>query len=238
MKKQNITILHQEEDFVVVVKPAGYLSIPDRFNEKRPCMSKWLENHLNQQVFTVHRLDFNTSGLMIFALNAETHKYFNTLFQKNKINKNYLAIVEGKPDQERSIDISIRESNTHKGKMETHVDGKKAFTSFKKLEQFKDVALLDVSIKTGRTHQIRIHLCAIGHPILADELYGSTKVITLKQLKPKFNGEANPLIRRTALQAHTISFIHPKTEALVSYEAPLPKDFAVCLKLLRKWGKI
>ncbi len=233
-----IKILHKETGFVIIEKPAGVLSIPDRFDENRPNVLSILGKQLNTKVFTVHRLDFNTSGLMIFALDRENHQYFNQLFQTNNIQKTYLTIVEGKPEVKHSIDLRIRENKAKKGLMETHISGKEAFTSFEKIEQFKGLALLKVNIKTGRTHQIRVHLSSIGYPVLADQQYGSKKLISLKHLKPKFNGEAKPLIKRMALEAHSISFIHPKTNEITQFENELSKDFSVCLKLLRKWGKL
>lgn len=237
MKVLKPKIIHKEDDFVIVEKPSGVLSIQDRFDENKFNIKNWLRKHLNQEVFTVHRIDLETSGLLIFALNKESHRYFNQLFQQNEIEKFYKALVHGNTEAERLIDLKIQPSKAKKGLMETNIKGKSAITIFKRIEVYKNISYLNVQIKTGRTHQIRVHLSEIGFPILMDEKYGNGKVVSVKDFKSKFSGEPKPMMNRLALHAHQLSFMHPVTKEKVSFESPVPKDFQVCLKLLNKYAK-
>lgn len=231
-------ILFETDDFIVVNKPAGLLSIPDRHNELLPSMSKTLERAY-EKIFVVHRLDKDTSGVMVFAKNETAHKYLSGQFQAKSTEKIYLGLVTGRVwEKEGNIDTPIEENPAKKGKMMTVKKGKPALTSYEVLESFTLYTLLKIRIFTGRTHQIRVHMQSVGHSIAMDEVYGSAKPFYLSFIKKKyrvgrFQEEEKPLMSRMALHASTLSF-HDKKGQWHTFEAPLPKDFQAVLSQLRK----
>lgn len=235
-------ILYQDEDIVVVAKPSGVPTIPERFDTRKSSMQEALSN-LFPRVWTVHRLDRETSGVIVFALNEEAHRSLSVQFEKRQVEKTYLALVEGVPLPDHgSVEKPIGPHPGKPGHMTIIKSGKYALSTYKVEESFRGYALLAVSIHTGRTHQVRVHMADIGHPLLADPLYGNSDVLYLSQLKSnnfklgKFQ-EETPLLQRTALHAWRLRFQHPRSGEPVSIEAPLPKDLRAVLNQLRKWRK-
>jgi 23S rRNA pseudouridine1911/1915/1917 synthase len=242
MAKQPILdILYDDPEFVIVNKAPGMLSIPDRFVATMPSVLKAL-HPLYEQVLVVHRLDRETSGIICFAKTEEAHKSLNKQFQERTVDKYYYAIVEGTPyPTSGEIDLPIIESQTTPGKMITKKSGKPSLTLYETLEVFKHYAHVKANIKTGRMHQVRVHFNAIGHPLAIDPLYGRRSEIFLSQIKrKKFNMQKEveelPLMSRTTLHAHSLSFDHPVTGERMTFEAEPPKDFRALLSQLRKWG--
>lgn len=245
-------ILFEHEDYVVINKPAGLLTIPDRYNAHLPSLSRWLEQRYGA-IFIVHRLDKDTSGVIVFARNEESHKYLSAQFQANSTEKKYLGLVAGLLRQkEGRIDTPIMEHPVHKGKMFTpkkeKTNGqyakreKPALTTFKVVESFTLYTLLELSIFTGRTHQIRVHLQSIGHPVAMDELYGNGRPFFLSFIKKDYHvgksqEEEKPLMTRMALHAASLSFKDRAGEKQ-TFEAPLPKDFRAVLSQLRKHARV
>lgn len=235
-------ILLETEDFVVVNKPAGLLTIPDRQSTGAPNLHDLLEARYGK-VFTVHRLDRDTSGVVVFARNAETHKLLSQQFENRKIRKSYLGLVTGRIwEKEGKVELPIIEDPSRKGRMTTTKKGKEALTTYEVLESFSLYTLLKIQIFTGRTHQIRVHMKAIGHPIAMDELYGSGKPFYLSYIKKKyrvgrFQEEEKPLMTRTALHAATLSFEDKKGQRH-TVEAPLPRDFQAVVNQLRKHASV
>ena len=233
-----LDILFEDQDMIVINKPAGVLSIPDRFGKELSIKSLLQDKY--GTIFTVHRLDQATSGLIIFAKNAEAHKALSVLFEGRTIEKKYLGLVLGRPEPNGSIDGSIMEHPVKKGQMHIHVKGKAALTTYEVLTYYKHYALVSFQIHTGRTHQIRVHAKHIGHPIIADELYGDGVKLLLSSIKKKNfklskSEEAEkPLLARHALHAHTLKLIFKEKEFV--FEAPLPKDLAATIKQLDKWN--
>lgn len=233
-----LDILFEDQDMIVINKPAGVLSIPDRFGKELSIKSLLQDKY--GTIFTVHRLDQATSGLIIFAKNAEAHKALSVLFEGRTIEKKYLGLVLGRPDPNGSIDGSIMEHPVKKGQMHIHVKGKAALTTYEVVTFYKHYALVSFQIHTGRTHQIRVHAKHIGHPIIADELYGDGVKLLLSSIKKKNfklskSEEAEkPLLARHALHAHTLKLIFKEKE--FAFEAPLPKDLAASIKQLDKWN--
>lgn len=245
-----------EDDFVIVMnKPSGLLSIPDRYDPTLPNLYGLLQKKLGQ-VFIVHRIDKDTSGVICFAKDEEMHKELNKQFEDRAVEKNYWALVNGRPDVEGEITASIAPHHSQKGKMKAfdapkyrdgrndgndRNAGKASLTQYKVLEQFNDWALCEVQILTGRTHQIRVHFAHIGHSLAIDPLYGSGKGMYLSAFKKKYKlgkwAEERPLMDRLSLHAKQLSFYHSRLEKKIYVEAELPKDFRVLLKQLKKYGK-
>ena len=234
-----LDILFENDDMVAVNKTAGMLSVPDRFDPTLPSLKSLLKAKYGD-ILVVHRLDRDTSGLILFAKNAETHKYLSGLFESRQVVKEYLGLVLGTPvPAEGTVDEPLAPDPRHPGKMWVHAKGKHAVTHYKVLESFGPWSLVSFGIETGRTHQIRVHLQQLGHTLVADPLYGDGKGVFLSQLKKKFKlakfaEEERPLLNRLALHAHTLSFTDAGGNA-IQLEAPLPKDLEVTVKQLRKW---
>lgn len=236
-----IDVLYEDEDIIIVNKPAGVLVIPDRFNTAIPSLGRLLEAKLGSRIWIVHRLDRDTSGVICFAKNEEAHRYLSNLFQERDIEKYYVGLVNGRMLQpEGRIEAAIVEHPAIKGKMMVAKKGKPSITDYKVLEQWPLYSLLQFQIHTGRTHQIRVHIQSIGHSIVCDELYGDGKPFLLSNIKRKYKLSANdeverPLLSRLALHASRLIFKKEDGTEIIA-EAPLPKDIAACVNQLNKWG--
>lgn len=236
-----IELLYEDDDLIIVNKPAGMLVIPDRFDSELPSLNKLLEAKLGQHIWVVHRLDRDTSGVICFAKNEASHKYLSSLFQEHNVGKFYQGIVNGyvMPAEGR-IEKPIVEHPVIKGKMSVAKKGKASVTDYKVAKQWPLYALVEFQIHTGRTHQIRVHIQSIGHSIVADELYGDGKPFLLSGIKKKFrlsnNDESErPLLSRLALHASRLELVKQDGTPIV-VEAPLPKDMAATVKQLDKWS--
>lgn len=241
MKISKTAVVYEDDALIVVDKPSGLLSIPDRFDADLPNLKQILRE--SGDIFTVHRLDKDTSGLIVFAKTEAAHKHLSQQFSTHTARKYYLALVEGTPIPESGeINLPLIENPRKAGRMMTAAKGLNAQTLYKTVQNFATVSLLDVEITTGRTHQIRVHLQAIGHSVIADPFYGRRTAFFLSSIKgKKFNigkyQEEQPLLNRTALHAARLQILHPVSEALLSFEAPMPKDIRAVLAQLEKWDK-
>ena len=232
--------LYEDEDLIIVNKPSGVLVLPDRFNSGLTSLHRFLQDEMGQQLWVVHRIDRDTSGVIVFAKNDVAHRYMSMLFMEHNIGKFYAGLVHGRVEPEMGrIEAAIIEHPFFKGKMTTAAKGKASVTDFRVVEQWPLFSLMQFQIHTGRTHQIRVHMQSIGHPIVCDELYGDGKPFLLSTIKRKYNlskkeEEERPLLSRLALHAYKLSFVKQDgTE--VTAEAPLPKDIAACVNQLNKW---
>jgi RluA family pseudouridine synthase len=235
-------IIFEDDNLIIVNKPANYLTIPARFKKESPNVYNWLQRD-RTEVFIVHRLDRETSGILCFAKTESSHKILSKQFQEREVEKRYLALVDGIPSKEEGfIDKPIAENMAQRGKMIIAKRGKSSQTSYKVLETFKNFSLVEAHIHTGRTHQIRVHLEFIGHPLAVDVLYGRRVGFNLSEVKGRKyqqgkNVEERPLMSRSTLHALKLVLNHPVTNEKLIFEAPLPKDFAAVVKQLRRWGK-
>lgn len=166
-------IIKQTDDFIAVNKPAGWLTIFGRDPlSKKPVLSQYLSELLKQKIFTVHRIDEGTSGIVVFALNAEFHRKLSMSFEAGEVKKTYLAIIEGQIN-DQVIDAPLFKLPGKKNKSVVSKEkGKPSQTIIKTLKSAGGLSLLEVTPLTGRTHQIRVHLSHLGHPLLGDVLYG------------------------------------------------------------------
>jgi len=208
--KQSIQIVFENDEFVAINKPAGMLSIPDRAQSEKSLKEFLIEKY--GQIFTVHRLDKDTSGLIVFAKTETTHKFFSMLFEERKIEKYYLGVVLGIPATTSGlIDAPISEHPVIKGMMTVHRNGKASSTGYEVLEAHKQFSLVSFQLHTGRTHQIRVHCKNWGHPLACDDMYGDGKPVLLSSFKKKFklskhDEEERPIISRLALHSYKLIF--------------------------------
>ena len=206
-KDAQITLHYEDPDLVIVEKPAGLLSVPGRAPEKADCLEARLRRQL-PEVLTVHRLDMETSGLVVFARNAEMQKRLSNLFETRKVGKTYLARVWGAPPEQGTIDAPLMADWPNRPKQKIDPNGKPSCTRFERLSLENGSGRLKLSPETGRTHQLRVHLDHIGHPILGDSLYGSAKSRSASD--------------RLSLHASRLVFPHPATGCIIDVASPCP----------------
>ena len=211
-------IIHLDKHLLVVDKPADLSVLPDGWEKDALFLVKMLEEEFGK-IFIIHRLDKVTSGVMVFARDAGSHRALNIQFENHEVEKIYHAIVEGNPKWEEKITKHpLRVNVGHKHR--TIVDdrnGKSSETRFKVLKRYTSAALVEARPRTGRTHQVRVHAYSLGHPLVGDILYGAQKTET---------------IARPALHALSLTFTHPFTQERLTFNAGYPRDFATALKLL------
>ena len=213
---------------LAVNKPAGLPTLPDGYSPGKPCLVGMLREAYGS-IWVVHRLDKETSGIILFARTAVAHRALNIQFEKKQIKKCYHALVTGNPSwQEKWVRSRLRANGDRKHR--TVIDnqrGKPAETQFLVCERFRDYTLVEAYPHTGRTHQIRVHLAFLGYPVAVDPLYGDGKPIYHAN---DLAGEStqkpeNSLIKRLALHAQSITFNHPISDECIKVEAEYPPDF-------------
>jgi len=211
----SLALLHEDDDLLVVLKSAGLLTVATE-RERKETAQAYLNSYLKQKgeerVHVVHRLDRETSGVLVFAKNHETRERLKSRFAAHDIERVYVAVVEGYVDPIRgTIESHLRERRDLKmvRAEESHPDAKHAITHYRTIARAHECSVLEITLETGRKNQIRAHLSEKGHPVVGDTLYGAT---------------INPL-GRLGLHAKLLGFVHPTTGKKLSFTAPLPKVF-------------
>ena len=210
-----MNILYSDEAIIVLDKPAGIPVLPDGWEKNSSYLVKLLEEQFGK-IYIVHRLDKTTSGIMVFARTAEAHRNLNIQFETHEAKKIYRAIAEGNPNwNEKIAKYPLRVNVGHKHRtMVDDKNGKPSETRFKIIKRYPDHALLEAELMTGRTHQIRVHAYALGHPLLGDVLYSAPET---------------KIIARPALHAYSLTFMHPTTNERISFTVPYPAEFETAL---------
>lgn len=230
-------IISENEHFIAVNKPSGLLSIPDRLGQELSL--KDLLKEKKGDIFTVHRLDRDTSGVIVFAKTEAAHKQLSQLFEGRDMEKYYVGLVYGTMvNTSGNIDAPIMEHPGKSTKMMTHAKGKPSSTDYTVLESFRLFSWVEFRIHTGRTHQIRVHMQHAGHSIVCDEIYGDPRPVLLSALKKNFKlakiaETEKPILSRLALHSQRLRF--ELNGEIFELEAPLPKDLKAVLQQLRKW---
>jgi RluA family pseudouridine synthase len=221
-------LIWADDDLLIVSKPAGLPTLVDGYHSEAPYLAGLLRQAYGP-LWVVHRLDRETSGVIAFARTAQAHRHLNTQFEKHQAAKLYHALAVGAPPWEASTcQLRLRPDGDRRHR--TVVDaagGKPAVTDLRVLERLGAFCLLEAAPRTGRTHQIRTHLAALGLPLVGDALYGGPPP-----------AESGLPIERVALHAFRLSLLHPRSGLPQQFEAPYPPDFAACLEALRPPGSV
>jgi 23S rRNA pseudouridine1911/1915/1917 synthase len=242
----SLDIIYEDDDLIVLNKPADMIVHPARGNTRGTLVNAlaFYSDRLSSgtgefRPGIVHRLDRDTTGVMVVAKNDKAQWKIAKQFERRQIKKTYIAIVHGTPEltaDRISAPLGVHPKIREKYSIRPEI-GKEAITFYKTIESFRGFSLLRLNPKTGRTHQIRVHLSYIKHPIVGDDMYGG-KLVYPWQLADAEPTAQDPIIDRCALHASTLEFKHPTTEKMVEFEAPLPDDMQNLLDILRKHRKV
>ena len=241
-----LNIIYEDDELIILNKQSDILVHPARGNTHGTLVnalafySDKLSSGLGEfRPGIVHRLDRNTTGVMVVAKSDPAQWKIAKQFERRQVNKTYLAIVHGTPELNADrikVPLGVHPRVREKYAIRPE-SGKEAITIYEVLESFRGFSLLQLTPKTGRTHQIRVHLSYIKHPIVADDMYGG-KLVYPWQLVDSEPAVQEPIIRRVALHAFSLEFKHPKTEEIIKFEAPLPDDMQNFLDALKKHRKV
>ncbi len=231
-------ILYEDADLIVLDKPAGMVVHPAAGNPDGTLVNALLHHCRDlsgiggvERPGIVHRLDKDTSGVMVAVKTDSAHRSLSTQMKRRRVEKQYLAIARGRlPRDHGMIEAPIGRHERHRKKMTVHVArGREAVTFYEVLERFIGSAVLSVTLKTGRTHQIRVHLSHLGRPIVGDPVYGGRH---FGQIGCPQGGTV--AVQRQMLHARRLGFRHPRSHVFMAFEAPLPEDFQSVLRFLRE----
>jgi 23S rRNA pseudouridine1911/1915/1917 synthase len=235
-----LRVVHDDPHLLVIDKPAGLVVHPGAGNPSGTLVNALLRHVADLSGIggvlrpgIVHRLDRGTSGLLVVAKDDETHRRLVRQFASRAVEKEYLALVHGGPSAPSGeISAPIGRDPVHRKRMSVRAPhGREARTAWTREETFDGASLLRVRLHTGRTHQIRVHLASIGHPVVGDAVYGGTRAPSSRRAAAR---EALRALGRPALHAARLAFIHPATGERVAFAAPLPPDLGLALERLRR----
>ena len=247
-----VPVLYEDEALFALEKPSRLLTSPDRYDAKRPNLMRilhrdiergapWVKERNLSYLANAHRLDFDTSGVLLLAKNKPALVALVDQFGGSRVEKQYIALVQGTPPEDAfRSEAKLAPHPVKPGLMRVDPKrGKKSETGFEVIEKFVGYTLLRCKPLTGRTHQIRVHLAHMRLPIVGDELYGGAAMYLSKlkrDYRPPRTGEEQPLIGRVALHAESLFVQHPETGQLIRIHSPWPHDLEVGLKYLRKFA--
>jgi RluA family pseudouridine synthase len=229
------SVLYEDTSIIAYMKAAGLTVTPGRYEKAEDCLHHQLQAAIGAKLWAIHRLDRGTSGIVLFAKNERAHRKLSRDFEKQKVEKTYLAFVRGLPNpEEQTIEIALH--SARKGQMRPAKDGEsgaqKASSMLKTTHvaetKIGNVAMVHIQPLSGRQHQLRVHLRAIGNPLLVDPIYSR-----VGDLKSGDLGLGSPALARLTLHAFRLCFSHPETGVEKTINAPLPSD----LFALEKWLK-
>lgn len=220
----DIDIIYEDDDIAVINKRSGMVVHVTRSHPfdtlQNAIYYKWEKEGKTFKTRFVNRLDMDTSGIVVIAKNKYVHHFIQNQSIRNEIDKKYIMIVEGILDKKEGyINAPIKREEGHALKRIVSDDGKESITKYKVIEEYDGYSLVEAKLITGRTHQLRVHFAHIGHPIIGDTLYNEHK---------------SDLISHQALHARTISFVHPRKNERVVFEAQIPKDVLSVMESLKK----
>ncbi len=235
-----LSILYEDRQLIVVDKPAGMVVHPGAGNYSGTLVNALLHHCPDLPGIggvlrpgIVHRLDKDTSGVLVVAKDDLTHRFLSEQFKKHTPKRRYIGIVFGQLAEKGEIEASIGRHPSQRKKMSTRPRrGREAKTHWKVLERFRHFNLVEFRLETGRTHQIRVHLSSLGHPLLGDPLYGGRRRLASVEPSPLRHGLQR--LRRQALHAASLGFVHPVTEETLGFSSPIPKDMEEAIALLRR----
>jgi len=239
-KTELLEILHDDDAIIVINKPAGYTLVPARGEGSTPLREE-ITKHIGKKSLLVHRLDRGTSGVCILAKTKDAQRELSGQFSTHTVHKEYHALVVGEiKDDVAAIDAPIGPDRKRPKFMAVNGRAAKdAVTEFRVLERYRGYTLVAVFPRTGRTHQIRVHLAHVGHPCAVDRNYGGRKRLLLSEMKESYKLKSGkpekPLIERVTLHAAAITFKHPTGNEELTITAEHPKDFALAIKMMRRW---
>jgi 23S rRNA pseudouridine1911/1915/1917 synthase len=233
-----LTVIHEDADVVVIDKPAGLVVHPAAGHADSTLVNALLFHVKDLSGVgceirhgIVHRLDKDTSGVMVIAKHDDAHRKLTANWNTDRVRKEYLALVYGTPANDRgTIDAPVGRDPRDRKRMAVVPEGRNAVTDYELSERLRYASLLRCRLRTGRTHQIRVHMKHLGHPIVGDPLYSGPQ---WRGIPDKKIQKVLSSLDRQMLHAAKITFEHPRTGAVVSYEAPLPEDFRAVLVALR-----
>jgi len=233
-----LDVLYEDSDLAVINKPAGMVCHSGAGVRSGTLVNALLhrmgplQTDDPQRPGIVHRLDKFTSGVMLVAKNTSTHRHLAQQFKSRLVRKTYIALVYGNPSHSSgTVDVPIGRDPKDRKRMSTRAHRKRfAITHYAVKKSYRSFSLLEARIETGRTHQIRVHLAHIGHPIVGDALYGGNR---MQNLPAKLAGLAREL-RRPFLHSHQIEFRHPKSGEAMLFTVPLPPELEQCLSIIQK----
>ncbi len=233
-----LAIVYEDEYLAVIDKPAGMVVHPGAGTPSGTLANAvaWhfscpaVGERVNDRVGIVHRLDKDTSGLIVVAKNEETHEALAEQFRRRTVFKSYVVLVHGSPREERgTIDRPIARDRWHRTKMTVAANGRAALSKWRVRKRFEKFALLEVEIKTGRTHQIRVHLASINHPVVGDTLYNEGRDNTINDIEVKRAVES---LGRFFLHSERLAFTHPVSGERIDLTSQIPRELAELLSLL------
>jgi 23S rRNA pseudouridine1911/1915/1917 synthase len=236
-----LTILYQDADLIVIDKPPGLVVHPAAGHPDQTLVNALLF-HVDDlsgiggelRPGIVHRLDKDTSGVMIIAKHDDAHRKLTRAWNTDQVRKEYVALVYGKPHEAHgTIDVPIGRDPNNRKRMAVVSAGRKAVTDYEVTEQYRYASLLRCRIRTGRTHQIRVHLKSLGHPIIGDPVYSGPQ---WRGIPDKKLQKVLADFKRQALHASRISIPHPSTGEMMRFDAPMPADMVAVVDVLRGAG--